>query len=203
MEDSIMPTRIHVFVDYWNFQLSLGGVSFKIDWARIGPWLAMKAAEQAGLSEARHTYSGMNVYSSYDPRSGNFAHRDWVEGFLARLPGVAAHCIERRARRAPRCNSCGYEVSLCPNCRAKMEGTTEKGLDILLATDMVRMGMEDGLDLAVLVSNDSDFVPVVKSLQSRLKRVVHAGFAPRGAALAVASDARVNLSYLRGEIPQR
>lgn len=84
-----------------------------------------------------------------------------------------------------------------------MEGTTEKGLDILLATDMVRMGLEDGFDLSVLVTNDSDFVPAVKTIQSGLKRVIHARFAPSGAALAAASDSWFDLARLRSDIPKR
>lgn len=47
------PVRVRVFVDYWNFQLSLNeresfarGVPdfrVKIDWKKVGPWLAAKA----------------------------------------------------------------------------------------------------------------------------------------------------------------
>ena len=84
-----------------------------------------------------------------------------------------------------------------------MEGSTEKGLDVLLATDMVRMGLQDEFNLAVLATNDSDFVPAVKTLQHGLKRVVHARFAPNGAALASASDSWFNLAHLTGVIPQR
>lgn len=84
-----------------------------------------------------------------------------------------------------------------------MEGTTEKGLDILLATDMVRMGLEDGFNLAVLVTNDSDFVPAVRVIRNGLKRVVHARFVPSGAALAAVCDSGFDLAHLRGEIPQR
>ena len=28
--------RIHVFVDYWNFQLGIGGIEYKVNWRILG-----------------------------------------------------------------------------------------------------------------------------------------------------------------------
>lgn len=72
--------RIWIFVDYWNFQLSLG-IRFKVDWGKFGPWLAEKAAEAAGIASGEYSYEGMSVYSSYDP-NGNGAHYRWATGWL-------------------------------------------------------------------------------------------------------------------------
>jgi hypothetical protein len=70
------PLRVMVFVDYWNFQLTLNereawsrGVSsdrFKVNWLELGPWLAEKACTLPGLGEP-HSFEGIVLYASYDP----------------------------------------------------------------------------------------------------------------------------------------
>ena len=74
--------RIHVFVDYWNFQLGIGGIEYKVDWSILGEWLARKAGERVGIPPGRYMFSGMNVYTSHDPSSGNRSHYNWVKNFL-------------------------------------------------------------------------------------------------------------------------
>ena len=57
-----------------------------------------------------------------------------------------------------------------------MRGTQEKGVDTRLATDMIRLAWEDAYDVAVLISSDADFVPVVEFLDTKNKKVIHCGF---------------------------
>ena len=51
-----------------------------------------------------------------------------------------------------------------------------KGDDIYIATDIVSFAYEDRYDTAILVSGDSDFVPVVKRVQKLGKKVENAYF---------------------------
>lgn len=54
--------RIRVFIDYWNFQLTLNeqeaafrkveDIRMKIDWRRLGPWLAENACEAIAIDPA-------------------------------------------------------------------------------------------------------------------------------------------------------
>lgn len=81
-----------------------------------------------------------------------------------------------------------------------MAGTTEKGVDILIATDLIRMAWENSYDIAVLVSSDSDLVPCVEYLTGTEKRLVQARFAPYGAAIASVSTSSVDLTPLKSEI---
>ena len=194
------PVRVHVFVDYWNFQLGIGGIEYRIDWSILGEWLTAKACETVGVPSGGFVFSGMNVYTSYDPSSGNRSHYNWVKNFLEKLPGITAHCLERQTRWAPQCHSCKQIVAHCPNCNASMAGTTEKGVDILLATDLIRMAWEDRYDLAVLVTSDSDLVPCVSYLRNTPKRVIQARFAPGGAAIASVSEASFDLTHYKQEI---
>ena len=121
--------RIRVFVDFWNFQLSLNqGVSgFKPDWAKLGHLLAREALQH--VDEAAHlAYQGMNVYGSYGENPPDRRLKDWAERVLARMPGVRLEMLPRqRKRRGPRCPSCYEEVVSCPACGADMRGTEEKG----------------------------------------------------------------------------
>ena len=48
-----------------------------------------------------------------------------------------------------------------------MRGTEEKGVDTAIATDMMRLAWDSNYDVAVLVSSDRDFIPVVQSLETK------------------------------------
>ena len=50
--------------------------------------------------------------------------------------------------------------------------TKEKGSDVNLATEMLCDGFNNKYEMAVLVSNDSDFQPVLKAIKKKLKKDV-------------------------------
>ena len=81
-----------------------------------------------------------------------------------------------------------------------MIATLEKGVDTLIATDMIRLAWEDGYDLAVLVSSDGDLVPAVEFLNQKARTVVQAGFPPRGVDLATSCWASFDVFPMRHEI---
>jgi len=41
----------------------------------------------------------------------------------------------------------------------------QKGVDILLAVDLIRLGRKGRIDYAILVTGDNDFVPVIKTVK--------------------------------------
>lgn len=172
--------RIRVFIDFWNFQLSLNesGSPFKADWRRLGPLLARGALrvvdEAAGLA-----YQGMNVYGSYGEKAPDLRLQTWVNQTLSRFPGVYVKFLARRRKHGgPVCPSCHKEVSICPHCNIDMRGTEEKGVDTHIATDMISLAWTDNYDVAVLVSSDRDFIPVVEFLETKGIKVVHGAFPP-------------------------
>ncbi len=69
----------------------------------------------------------------------------------------------------------GIKVKTMP-LKKTPEGFIEKGIDILIATDMVSLAFRNAYDTAVLVSGDSDYVPVIEEIQSLGKRVENASF---------------------------
>jgi len=185
------PTRprVRVFVDYWNFQLTLnetcGENRVQIDWRALGAWLAEKACANVGIPS--HTYEGCIVYTSFDPRTEHGRrYRSWVTNWLDRQPGVTVKCLARRPKSPPRCPDCYEEIVSCPHCSKKIKGSVEKGVDTLIATDMIRLAWEEAYDIAVLATLDADLVPAVEFLDLKARKVIQAGFPPKGLALATA-----------------
>ncbi len=179
--------RVRAFIDFWNFQLSLQAwdKDFRLDWRKLGPWLAAKAGETflaAGAGPAaRVRYDGLHIYLSHDPRkSKDDGLRKWASNTLNRFPGVIVTMQERRPKNPPDCPVCFTRVEKCPRCEASMVGTIEKGIDTAIVTDMIRLAWEGSWDLAVLVSADRDFIPAVEYLGQKGHKVVHAAFPPFG-----------------------
>jgi uncharacterized LabA/DUF88 family protein len=202
--------RIKVFVDFWNFQLSMNerqavaskveDPRVKIDWIKLGPAFAAKAAETAHVSQ--HSYEGTLVYASYNPRADDKGFFKWITGFLNRQAGIQVHCSERKPKAPPSCPACHRRIEVCPHadCGKKIIGTVEKGVDTLIVTDMIRLAWENAYDLAVLVSSDRDFIPAVKFLDQKGLKVIQAGFPPRGADLAGACWASFDAYSLKDDI---
>jgi len=84
----------------------------------------------------------------------------------------------------------------------------EKGTDVALAVDALQVGLGGKIDLAVLVTGDGDFVPLVRALNKQGVRVLAAYFKFDGRdgaksfinerLLAVVNYA-VNISSLEGD----
>ena len=69
----------------------------------------------------------------------------------------------------------------------------EKGVDVRLAVEMIRLAREDRYDEAYLISSDTDLVPAVEEVQSFGKRVQYVGI-PKGQSYGlskVANDVRL------------
>lgn len=207
-EPTLSRPRVRVFVDYWNFQLTLNESCnedrVQIDWKRLGSWLAEKAC--ASMSITAHTYEGCIVYTSYDPRTeAGRKYRSWVTNWLDRQPGVSVKCRERRPKSSPKCPQCYAEITHCPHCSERIKGSAEKGVDTLIATDMIRLAWEEAYDIAVLATLDADLIPAVEFLDLKARKVIQAGFPPKGIALATACwasfDVAKDCQEIRRDLP--
>ena len=190
-------TRVRVFIDYWNFQLTLeereaafkktANARFSIDWLKLGPWLAEKACACIGVARPDMSFDGINVYASYNKATdaGRGFH-SWVTNWLDRQPGVDAKCFERKQKAPPKCPTCHKPITHCPHasCGQKIVATVEKGVDTLIATDMIRLAWEEAYDVAVLASLDADLIPAVEFLNLKGRKIIQAGFPPGGGNLA-------------------
>ena len=201
-------SRIRIFLDFWNFQLALKectSAPLQLDWIALPVWLANRANDvlkQAGEPEGR--YMGGYVYASYDPwKPDDKRLLNWLNNVVARAPGIQLTVKKRKPKSAPTCQACHKEIEICPHCDEKIRRTGEKGIDTGLVTDLIMAAWEDAYDTAVLVSSDADFIPAVRFIQTKGKRVISASFPPRGAELQRECWASVNLIALLEQMPKR
>jgi uncharacterized LabA/DUF88 family protein len=187
-----MIQRVHVFVDYWNFQLRWNerAGEARCNWAALPIVLTNKSAELPLSGDL--DFQGMRVYASADPDDENL--RRWLENFVERQPGTGVVLLDRRRRFDHiRCRACGYETSACPACGQPLVWSAEKGVEAALISDLFELAWDDAMDVAILVSSDSDFVFAVRSLQQRGVKVVNAAWRAAGQELAKASWATLDL----------
>jgi hypothetical protein len=87
------PIVVHAFVDFWNFHISMARwrTRFRLDWSRLGPWLA----EQAGAcgldpdERRRLRYGGLHIYVSHNRTAlKDDGLRQWARNVLTRFDGV-------------------------------------------------------------------------------------------------------------------
>jgi len=208
-EDDAQPKqRLRVFLDYWNFQLSLNERTtsqLKLDWIALPVWMTNRADEvlvNAGESPGR--YMGGVAYASYDAwKPDDKKLKSWLENIVTRAPGMKVVTKERKPKSPPKCQACHREISVCPHCSEPIRRMGEKGIDTGLVTDLLKQAWEDAFDTAVLVSTDADFIPAVEFVQEKGKRVIQAGFPPDGMELRKACWASVDLAAVIDLMPLR
>lgn len=207
--------RIPVFIDYWNFQItrnqklakSHGVTNYKsqIAWGKVGPVLAREACQILGSAPASLSYEGTYIYTSYNPATPEERkYKNWVTSWLDKQPGINVQIRERRPKSAPKCTTCHREITNCPHsdCGRPINATLEKGVDTLLVTDLIRMGVRGAYDAAVIVSLDADLIPGVQFVQSEGKKVIQAGFPPSGTNLATECWGSFDIMKVEKEIQE-
>jgi uncharacterized LabA/DUF88 family protein len=75
------------------------------------------------------------------------------------------------------------ELDLCRNCYPKVinflsklglfKVSKEKGIDILLGSDMIKAAYENKFDSAIIFSGDADFVPAIEVVKELKKKVIN------------------------------
>tara|TARA_Y100000310_G_scaffold61798_2_gene57041 strand:- start:515 stop:1144 length:630 start_codon:yes stop_codon:yes gene_type:complete len=78
------------------------------------------------------------------------------------------------------CNSCGIQQAgelSCPKCNKKVKlnktyKSTEKGVDVNLAINLLLDALDNKYDLALLFSGDADFCPAIKYIIKNLNKEI-------------------------------
>ena len=169
--------NVKIFVDWWNFQLAWNQHMkpdddadekfVRISWRTL-PEVLIGALPSILGPTATMQYKGTNVYSSIDPTPGSRDEKlsSWLHNILGQMTGY--HVAVRDRRR---------KTDTCPHCTKPIKRTVEKGVDASIITDLFNGAIGDAYDIGVLVSNDSDFVPAIRTIQDRLnKQIIHIGF---------------------------
>lgn len=209
--------RTIVFVDYWNLQLTLGGEDarvagltgaqarnhrFEVDWFGLGPALTQLAAVHASPTPGTALplqFQQSRIYTSANPAT-EFKYRNWALNTLGRKAGVHVHCLDRKPKRNPNCPACYQVMDICPHCKAAINATQEKGVDTLLVTELLSLGLDGSYDVALLVSQDGDMGPAAAHLISKGRNVIQVGIGNFGKALAASCWAEFDLFPHRNTI---
>ena len=204
--DLDLGMRAHVFVDHWNFALaqrSVGiskhGRMWRVNWTRLPEWL-VREAEKA-LGSGYLDYAGTTVFTSFNPANPrSVQHRNWATGWLGRQPRVEVIIHQQQRAQPPRCPACNRQVEECPYCGAEMAGYQEKKVDTDLAVRLVEAANRRTVDVAILVTSDSDLIPAVDAARRAGCLVVQAGFPPGGRRLRKRCNAGIDIDAGREEI---
>lgn len=178
-------SRVRIFVDFWNFSLGMRDydAKYRLDYEKFPNVLVDLVTKPSGDG----TFEGACIYASIDPSSEpDRKLKDFLSNTVNRMPGYEIKIFERKPAKPPRCSTCGAEIIECPSgvCKAPLKRTVEKGVDTAMVTDMLQHAWDNTYDIGVLLSADVDFIPAVKFLNRRGKKIVHASFTNLGQNLA-------------------
>jgi NYN domain len=113
------------------------------------------------IGTAEHlVYKGTHLFASVDPRPKN---RD--EGFkryLHWLSQQTGYQVKVRDRR-PKKDS-------CPHCTRKIDRMVEKGVDADIVSTLYEGAINNSYDIALLLSNEADHTPAIRTIQDRLNK---------------------------------
>ena len=172
---AVAPERAMVFIDLMNLYESLGGsgLDTNVDYYK----LAAKLAEPRRRLIRCHVYTG-----AYDQSREPDKYKKQVAFFnkVHKMPFVTL-----------KTRSLIYRGSTF----------IQKGVDTLIATDMVSMAFLNHYDIAFLVSGDGDLAPAAEAVKAAGKQICVATFPrSRSTAIGQAADLEVILdsAYLKG-----
>jgi hypothetical protein len=201
--------RVFVFIELAELLAELGGLpaaETALDWEGFPAWLAVGGTSAALLTPAeRLRYVGTVIYTVDEPadRKGARGVPGASGGVIAQLakdPLVEVRALRESVATAGDCLACDLaRTPGCHHCRNTNSPLSRLGGAVgdAIATDIFRLVREDALDIAVLLSAAPALRTVIRFVEGRGKRVVHAAFPPRGHELSDASLGMVDLTALR------
>jgi uncharacterized LabA/DUF88 family protein len=156
--------RVAIFIDGWNFaKATYEGLGIRVDFRRL---LATLSGERTLLRA--YYYIGEWTEEAYSLLQ-NLRRARLVEGGVFQIDPQESERKRLQQQGFIRMlNRNGYQVVRKP-VKVFADGNTKADLDIELAIDM--LSLADRCDRMVLVSGDSDFVPVVKAVGMRGVRI--------------------------------
>lgn len=191
-------SRVRLFIDFWNFTLGIRDYesTYRVDWEKLPGVLVAEAAKPE-----KGFYEGACVYASINPKSAkDLGLKDFLSNTINRMPGYEIKIFERKPAKKPVCNTCQVEIINCPTCKSLLERTVEKGVDTAIVTDMLQHAWDNTYDIGVLLSGDADFIPSVKFLNIKGKKIVQASFTNLGRELSNQCWKQINLQNFASQL---
>lgn len=205
------PIRVRLFIDLPNFEMNWKANNrgrmreTAISWQALPNVLLDELPKIIGVAREELRFVGAELYESYIPyqllamhgeahKADNayfYRRRRFLETEVALFPGYAVHIFDRTLKfedGAPSRNSDGDLQS------------NEKGVDSGLISHLFLHASGDTYDIALLLGEDSDYVPAVRALQTHFnKRVIHVRYKrrPHGISGSVWGDIVIDRAMMR------
>jgi len=167
-QHAIMPERVMIFIDAMNLYESLGAlkISPNVDYYKFACKLCIPPRRLIRVYVYTGTYDQMREPDKYASQM-RFINR------VQQMPFVTLKTRPLIFRRG---------------------GYIQKGVDTLIATDMVSMAFLNHYDISILVSGDGDLAPAVDAVKDAGKQIIAAMFTrSRSNAVACSADQEVRL----------
>lgn len=199
-----MGTKVKIFVDFWNFQLSWNEYHRNVGNKKKVPIPWEKTLPQVLVNKigTDAVYTGTHVYASINPKSpSDMKLKSFLE-IMATFPGYSVIVKERKPAKPIKCNNegCRKPIIICPHCSKKLIRTVEKGVDTSIATELFYYALENLYDTAILLSGDKDFIPAIEYIQRRGNYIIHAGFKEQSFEIRKACWSHINLEDVIPEL---
>lgn len=196
--------KARIYIDFWNLVLNWKDTAKKLGHTeRVDiPWKDIPSLVVPKLGPG-FKYMGTNIYCSIDPNSTKDRNlKGWLNNYLNGLPGFKVIVKDRRPAFPVQCNHCHEKVTICPHCNKTMSRTVEKGIDTTLVTDMIQQGIDDLYSAAIIITEDSDFVPAVEFLVNKGKQIFHLYFKNKSMQLRNACWGHYYIEDVEGMLPR-
>jgi len=162
--------RVKIFVDFWNVVINARKQAKKFDleikWNALSD-LVVSHTRLGYSDESGAELAGCYIFGSYsqsNPEEANFVKK--VIDEYGSLPGLFFNFTERvQKKTSVKCSDCGL-----PN-----RVSSEAGVDVLLAVEMIKHSAMREHEYMALISSDRDFTPVLSYLKDQGQRILHVG----------------------------
>ncbi len=177
-----------IFIDGNNLYHNLKQMKIKpsnLDFKKLGDFICTQF--KCELQEVRY-YNSMPTLR--DGKELYYAHLGFIDK-LKKIPKFTVHTRKLQAHSTKELLKEKQELidsmDLCKNCGPIVEENfldvignvkkKEKGVDVMLAVDLIEYAIKDKADILILFSGDADFVPAMKLAQKNNKEVLSVSLA--------------------------
>jgi uncharacterized LabA/DUF88 family protein len=160
--------RIKIFVDFWNVVINARKQAEKLDievrWDALAEQILQETHRGYG-DETSGELAGCYIFGSCarsDPKEAKFIKRTLDK--YGSMSGLFFEFKERvRKQTSDKCQQCGTPMSR----------SSELGVDVLLAVEMIKHATMRDHEYLALVSGDRDYIPLLSFLKDQGQRVIH------------------------------
>lgn len=183
-----MVKKVVIFIDGNNFYHNLKQMKIKpsnIDFQKVVSFMSKHF--KLSLKEARY-YNSMPTLR--DGKELYYSHLRFIDG-LRKLPKFTIHTRKLQVHSTKELLKEKQELietmDLCDSCKPIVEENLldtignvkkkEKGVDIMLAVDLVEYAIKNKADYFIVLSGDADFIPAMKLAESNNGKILSVSLA--------------------------